>query len=162
MLSKSPLIQKTAFHTSSSWQKMFYNELKSVILKRYWIASLGKIERPQRNEVHKEWPFQPWTTCSWDNDHTPEMQSGSLGRRNIHLDHSLIQECGILSNRLKQKRRVWPVAKHWWHKMHVRGKSDLQIHWTQCNARDNTSCLLLPQGCAFWLQRCFTEMLTPG
>lgn len=66
MLSKSPLIQNTAFHASSSWQKMFYNELKSVILKRYWIASPGKIERPQRNEVHKEWPFQPWTTCSWD------------------------------------------------------------------------------------------------
>lgn len=57
MLSKSPLVWNTTFHISSSWKNMFYNELKSLILKRYWIASPRKIERSQRNKDHKEGPL---------------------------------------------------------------------------------------------------------
>lgn len=86
MLSKSPLIWQRAFHTSSSSQKMPYNKLKSVILKRYRVASPGKIERSQKNQIYQEQLFQPWTTSNSDNGYAPsEMQSGSLGKRNIHL-----------------------------------------------------------------------------
>lgn len=165
MLSKSPLIWNTAFHTPSSWKKTFYSELKNVILKRYWIALPRKIERLQRNKVHKEGPFQPWTTCSSDNDHAPsEMQSGSSGRRNSHLDHSLIQECGILSKRLVQKRPVWPRLSN----------TDV----TRCTWRENQTCRstqvdAVMQGTALQascsprtvncgLKRCFLETLVQG
>lgn len=60
--------------------------IKSVILKRYWVALPGKVERSQKNQVCQECPFPPWTTSSSDNGYAhSEMQSGSLGRRNTCL-----------------------------------------------------------------------------
>lgn len=167
MLSKSPLMWNTAFHISSSWKKMFYNELKSVIFKRYWIASSGKFGRSQRNKVHKEGPFQPWTTCSsrkrpcffWDAIRV-------LGEEE-HPPGPLIDP-RMWDTQTQKKTSLMSAAKHWWHEMHVRGKSHLMIYWSgHSNARDSTSGQhfmppALPADYAFWLKRVFLEMLVPS
>lgn len=139
---------------------------------RVWFLRDTGLPHPEKLKGHRETkttkkdPFSLEPLAAQDNDHvSSEIQSCSLGRRNIHADHSLIQECGIFSNRHTRKTSLMSVAKHWWHKMHIRRKSDLQIHWSgHSNARNSTSeqhFMPFPGDCAFWFKRCFLEMLIP-